>query len=697
MGCSNLCKKKIQKIDDIENKVNNSKDDIIILHIDNKELFNDLLKKSKEKAGISEEDDKILDDWRNFYFVFGDNFIKKFKEFRFIYGNIFKFSFELKTTFYTLSFQEVKDIIEELKIKAHPPIISEKLYSFLVENKNKIFDAFNNSKNVYRTIYDLFIDENDFQKEIIISTLKLVILHNKFNDNDITCDLIKLFQDIGFCIRILYYSLKNKLCHDIFAFEYEFDIRILYYLNLLENLRYKKDFPSDLFKLATESSRIKDTIILGEKEFREHIKSLNLPNERINDLDDDKLESFFQTPFRCNNKYKVVKYFVICEDINFETKYLEEFKNLSSKYGFVYLFLVYIKNKELIDIMDNLSDQKSVIYFCDDIELNEIYKDNNERLRPRIREFIKENYNLFHITKIQFEEECIYGDIEKFKSNSEDGWDLFEYKKDSFNFKFVSKSGSFRDFTKHLIGNLIHAYQEHNSLEIFFKYYSNYLFINLQPEFMVNMTAFVKMFLYAYSLEEKDPNKNFYCIVNDDLRSSKPEKIYRYLELIKVIGALIKTNKLKSYNGNVYRASFLKEELIQKIKIGDIIINSAFWSSSKKESVGKKFLKNKYKNALVIAKGEEINNVDIHLEKISRYPNEEEVLFLPFCNFKVISFEKINEGNLSYHKLVLESVSQTSLVKPYDKRDILRLNCENIEEEDDDDDPNVIKIKFNCY
>ena len=589
MGCSNLCKKKIQKIDDIENKVNNSKDDIIILHIDNKELFNDLLKKSKEKAGISEEDDKILDDWRNFYFVFGDNFIKKFKEFRFIYGNIFKFSFELKTTFYTLSFQEVKDIIEELKIKIDPPIISEKLYSFLVENKNKIFDAFNNSKNVYKTIYDLFIDKNDFQKEIIISTLKLVILHNKFNDNDITYALIKLFQDIGFCIRILYYSLKNKLCHDIFAFEYEFDIRILYYLNLLENLCYEKDFPSDLFKLATESSRIKDTIILGEKEFREHIKALNLPNERISDLDDDKLESFFQSPFRYKNEYKVVKYFVICEDINFETKYLEEFKNLSSKYGFVYLFLVYIKNKELIDMMDDLSDQKSVIYFYDDIELSEIYKDNNERLRPRIREFIKDNYNIYQLEKIQFEEDFIFDEIEKFKSNSEDGWDLFEYKKNSLNFKCVLKSGSFRDFTRHLIGHLIQSYQEHNSLEIFFQYYCNYFFLNLQPEFMVNMTAYTKMFLYAYTLEEKDPNKNLYCIVNDDLRSSKPEKINRYLELIRVIGALIETKKLKSYNGNVYRASFLKEELLQKIKIGDTIINSAFWSSTKKESVAKNF------------------------------------------------------------------------------------------------------------
>ena len=77
------------------------------------------------------------------------------------------------------------------------------------------------------------------------------------------------------------------------------------------------------------------------------------------------------------------------------------------------------------------------------------------------------------------------------------------------------------------------------------------------------------------------------------------------------------------------------------------------------------------------------------MEKISRYPNEEEVLFLPFCNFKVISLEKINEGNLSYQKLVLESVSQTSLVEPYDERDIMRLNCEDIEEEEE---RNVINI-----
>ena len=122
---------------------------------------------------------------------------------------------------------------------------------------------------------------------------------------------------------------------------------------------------------------------------------------------------------------------------------------------------------------------------------------------------------------------------------------LFELKKDSFNFKFTFKSYSFQDFIRHILGNIINSYKDHNTLEIFFKYYSNYFFLTLQPEFVVNMTTFAKMFLYAYTLEEGNPNENLYCVVNDDLRSNKPEKVNRFVELIKVIGALVKYKELK--------------------------------------------------------------------------------------------------------------------------------------------------------
>ena len=113
----------------------------------------------------------------------------------------------------------------------------------------------------------------------------------------------------------------------------------------------------------------------------------------------------------------------------------------------------------------------------------------------------------------------------------------------------------------------------------------------------MNLTAFAKMFLYAYTLDEGDANKSLYSILNDVLGSSEPEKVDRYIELIKVIGALIKTKKIKSFTGNVYRASFLKDELVKNIKVGETIINSAFWSKSRKESVAKKFLKSYHKNA----------------------------------------------------------------------------------------------------
>ena len=519
--------------------------------------------------------------------------------------------------------------------------------------------------------------------------MKFIMLHSNFNDNIITYSIIKLFQDIGFCIRILFYNLKSKILHD----EYNFDIRILYFLNLIESLCYKKNYPSNFLELATELSKIKDTIILGDKKFRKHIKSLKLENERINDLDDNMLDSFFQKPFLINNKYKVVKYFVICEETDFEEKYLDKFKLLNSQYGFAYLFLVHVKNKKLLDIIIDLNKQNSAIYFFDDSELKEIYKDNNQKLRPRLREFLSENYSEFKLEKIKFEKDMIYNSIEDLKSNSEDGWDLFELKRESFSFKFIIKSYNFQDFIRHILGNIINAYKDHNTLEIFFRYYSNYFFLTLQPEFVVNMTAFAKMFLYAYTLEEGNPNESLYCVVNDDLRSNKPEKVNRFVELVKVIGALIKYKELKSYNGIVYRASFLKEELIKNIKIGETIINSAFWSSSKKESVAKNFLKSGHKNALIITKGELINNVDIHSEKISKYPNEEEVLFLPFCHFKIKSFEKIKEDKLTYYKLELESVSQTSLLEPYSNEDINRFNCINGEEEDDDE--NLFNIKIN--
>jgi hypothetical protein len=94
----------------------------------------------------------------------------------------------------------------------------------------------------------------------------------------------------------------------------------------------------------------------------------------------------------------------------------------------------------------------------------------------------------------------------------------------------------------------------------------------------------------------------------------------------------------------------------------------------KKKSVAKKFLNANYKNALIITNGGLNNNVDIHLEGVSQYPSEEEVLFLPFCLFTIKSFVEVKDGSLIYYKLELENNSDSSMIEPYSNEIIERLN-----------------------
>ena len=215
------------------------------------------------------------------------------------------------------------------------------------------------------------------------------------------------------------------------GYEYHHDIRILHFAVLIQNLESSSKLPLDILNLATESAKVKDTIIIGDNEFRNHIKSLNLFSERFNELDQNTLELFFKKPFKEENKYKVIKYFIICDE-NVENIYLEKVKSLSIKYGFAYLFLIYTKNKKISEKKINVraGKQKPIIYIYQDYELIEFYKDNNERLKPCWISSIPNNY--FYRNNDNAMNNLInrvYNNIDEFKANCEDGWELFELKK----------------------------------------------------------------------------------------------------------------------------------------------------------------------------------------------------------------------------------------------------------------------------
>ena len=104
-----------------------------------------------------------------------------------------------------------------------------------------------------------------------------------------------------------------------------------------------------------------------------------------------------------------------------------------------------------------------------------------------------------------------------------------------------------------------------------------------------------------------------------------------------------------------------------KLNLGKKMLNASLWSSSKKLSVAKNFLFMYKKNILLHTKVKEGNNIDIHLEKLSQFPNEEEILFLPYCYFEVKSFKKVKENNLEYYDLELNYCDEENLNNEIEK------------------------------
>ena len=203
------------------------------------------------------------------------------------------------------------------------------------------------------------------------------------------------------------------------------------------------------------------------------------------------------------------------------------------------------------------------------------------------------------------------------------------------------------DYVSEFSKNIYHIYKEHNALDLFFSQNCLYFGWKLCPELFSSNICFVKRFLYMYCREEIQSQKSFYRIINDDLRSRDPYKIYRYIDILALINDLIYGDCLASFEGYVYRATKLDENLTKKLVPGTNMVNTTFWSTSKDFNVADKFMKiNEWRNSFIICKTVK-NNIDIETEKLNPY-NEKEVLFLPFTEFRV---EKIS-SEIKYGKKI---------------------------------------------
>ena len=166
-----------------------------------------------------------------------------------------------------------------------------------------------------------------------------------------------------------------------------------------------------------------------------------------------------------------------------------------------------------------------------------------------------------------------------------------------------------------------------------------------------------KYYARLYTLESQ-----FYIIMNKGLRENKKDN---YLPYIKVLFEGIKTKSFSpASKRKLFRGTKLLSKEIEKIKEylkgkkeglpGAIVFSKTFLSFTKDINIAEKFLKNQkidneYKKVLFVLEKE--RNIDysllthIDLEKISFFPCEREVLFLPFSSFEIESINKMNIYN----------------------------------------------------
>ena len=431
------------------------------------------------------------------------------------------------------------------------------------------------------------------------------------------------------------------------------DKRFIFYLEYqVQTTRQRNNkIEDEQAKAYNNAIKYNDTIVLGDKHFHKLIHEMKLPCKNIDYKNEKEFANYFQAPKKINDKYKICKYFIIMNE-KIGKEYLETIRYISSVFGVKLAVIIYIQNKDikinkkilenpLIHIVLAYSEKDILNYYYDSyIRLKDITVNYANEFEQFSKKFYGINYNFPKLSE------------SKIIKEQDNGWDMVkDLNTNLFNLVKVIQTKGFVDSTSFNI-DMFKVYKENNCLDLFINYYGNYFSGEYLVEQIATSLCMIRLFLYAYTLEEND-GKSFYSIMNNDFRSGDFQKINRYLPMIFNIYALLKNKHLKSYSGDVYRATFFKKELIDEIKEGKKMLNVSLWSSSKKLDVAKYFLHEYHKNVLLHTKIKEGNNIDIHLENISKFQDEEEVLILPFCFFEVESFKKQNENGLEYYDLEL--------------------------------------------
>ena len=390
---------------------------------------------------------------------------------------------------------------------------------------------------------------------------------------------------------------------------------------------------------------IKDFIVVGNDNFHQKIKDItkDIIINSIKYLKFDDISNYIKyknsidiKKIEIGRRITFFYYLVISFD-DFSENY-NKICLISSELGITFVIILYIENEEKTlfnKMILNISGMITIIlvYSLEDI-INYLSKQMNFNFLEGVKEILENDPELLKflkipIPKINFTE----------NNNEEDYQDGCFELGETFNVNIINnkivriQSDNLIDFTE-IAYNIYLTYTDNNALDLFFKYNSIYFGFNTIPGIVYLEISAIKRILYMYCREEAKSKQSLYYMLNYDLRTRNPSKIYRYLGLIALINKLIESGELASYKGKVFRATKLDEKMIFKLEPGTTMVNTTFWSTSKDYNIANRFLQgHAWRNAFICCETFK-NNIDIDFENLNYY-GEKEVLFLPFTEFKV--------------------------------------------------------------
>lgn len=574
---------------------------------------------------------------------------------------------------YLYGYLNYKEIEKQLKEKITKDILRKK------------YEEIFNCLIIYfwNTISNKIIDltQQETLKKIHYFLIDFIKYQTEFNEYSNYPILIRYLMDIDFSLKYFFDIIfelikfekykKNKCLYKIIVLNV--DKRISYFktyinMKLNENEVLKILSKEELIKL-NKAIKIKDFIVIGNKGFHQKIKNIenNLSYNKIDYLKISELRNYLNKEIK-KNKERNFRYFFIIEIEEMQNN-CKEIYSIIKMFSLILHIIIYSKNEKIFINKNIFQIPYIPIFLANSIEEIINYVKSQEfiscgfnityNLNEEITSLFTQKIKNEQIDDLVFEDDC---------------WELSE-KIPKEVFEKIIFEKNWDDSIGEMKRNMLKLLKDNNiggNEDITYKY-AKYFSFKSFPESVDLIDIVIKHFLYAYSRNEE--KNSFYYILNKELRSGVSNKTHKYLEIVSIFNTALEQKAIKSYKGEVYRGTYIKNDIIDKILVeGKIVINFAFMSSTKSRKVAEQFLSQQNKNVLFIIETNG-NNIDIELECISHYQNEKEVLFVPYSKFSVIKNEKKNFITKKGNNKEIYEITLKGLDADHERKNILKFPC----------------------